>query len=123
MSLRSSIRAAVFCHPEGGFATEGSILLRARFFPPLRCAKSDPIVASQLGCAALWLIFLLVASLTLSTSTSAGPPRDDARKTQTSEPNAADYVTARKQIGDPLDWPNWRGPQQNRVSMEKGLVE
>ena len=23
---------------------------------------------------------------------------------------------------DPLDWPNWRGPQQNRVSMEKGLV-
>src|SRR5262245_23049113 len=24
---------------------------------------------------------------------------------------------------DPLDWPNWRGPQQNRVSMEKGLVE
>jgi outer membrane protein assembly factor BamB len=24
---------------------------------------------------------------------------------------------------DPLDWPNWRGPQQNRVSMEKGLVD
>ena len=24
---------------------------------------------------------------------------------------------------DPLDWPNWRGPQQNRVSMEKGLPE
>src|SRR5262245_53912117 len=24
---------------------------------------------------------------------------------------------------DPMDWPNWRGPQQNRVSMEKGLVE
>jgi outer membrane protein assembly factor BamB len=24
---------------------------------------------------------------------------------------------------DPLDWPNWRGPQQNRVSMEKGLIE
>ena len=22
-----------------------------------------------------------------------------------------------------MDWPNWRGPQQNRVSMEKGLVE
>lgn len=24
---------------------------------------------------------------------------------------------------DPMDWPNWRGPQQNRVSTEKGLVE
>lgn len=24
---------------------------------------------------------------------------------------------------DPLDWPNWRGPQQNRVSMEKGLID
>ncbi|MEX2316920.1 MAG: PQQ-binding-like beta-propeller repeat protein [Pirellulales bacterium] len=24
---------------------------------------------------------------------------------------------------DPLDWPNWRGPQQNRISMEKDLVD
>src|SRR4051812_14761369 len=24
---------------------------------------------------------------------------------------------------DPMDWPNWRGPQQNRLSTEKGLVE
>lgn len=24
---------------------------------------------------------------------------------------------------DPLDWPNWRGPHQNRVSYEKGLIE
>lgn len=24
---------------------------------------------------------------------------------------------------DPMDWPNWRGPQQNRVSTEKGLIE
>lgn len=24
---------------------------------------------------------------------------------------------------DPMDWPNWRGPQQNRISTEKGLVE
>jgi len=22
-----------------------------------------------------------------------------------------------------MDWPNWRGPQQNRVSMEKGLID
>jgi outer membrane protein assembly factor BamB len=26
-------------------------------------------------------------------------------------------------MADPLDWPNWRGPQQNRVSTEKGLIE
>ncbi|MCI0334202.1 MAG: PQQ-like beta-propeller repeat protein [Planctomycetes bacterium] len=24
---------------------------------------------------------------------------------------------------DPMDWPNWRGPQQNSVSTEKGLIE
>jgi hypothetical protein len=24
---------------------------------------------------------------------------------------------------DPMDWPNWRGPQQNRISTEKGLIE
>jgi outer membrane protein assembly factor BamB len=24
---------------------------------------------------------------------------------------------------DPLDWPNWRGPQQNRASTEKGLID
>jgi outer membrane protein assembly factor BamB len=24
---------------------------------------------------------------------------------------------------DPMDWPNWRGPQQNRISTERNLVE
>jgi outer membrane protein assembly factor BamB len=24
---------------------------------------------------------------------------------------------------DPMDWPSWRGPQQNRVSTEKGLID
>ncbi len=24
---------------------------------------------------------------------------------------------------DPMDWPNWRGPQQNRVSTETGLID
>jgi outer membrane protein assembly factor BamB len=27
------------------------------------------------------------------------------------------------QAADPMDWPNWRGPQQNRISMEKDLIE
>ncbi len=24
---------------------------------------------------------------------------------------------------DPLDWPNWRGPEQNRISRETGLID
>src|SRR3954453_18347911 len=24
---------------------------------------------------------------------------------------------------DPMDWPNWRGPTQNRVSKETGIVD
>src|SRR5437764_325013 len=32
-------------------------------------------------------------------------------------------AAARDATNDPLDWPNWRGPQQNRVSTEKGLVQ
>lgn len=31
--------------------------------------------------------------------------------------------SVRSLAADPLDWPNWRGPQQNRVSTEKGLIE
>lgn len=27
------------------------------------------------------------------------------------------------ETADPLDWPNWRGPQQNRTSTEKGLID
>ncbi len=31
--------------------------------------------------------------------------------------------TSLGQKADPLDWPNWRGPQQNRISMEKDLPD
>ncbi len=24
---------------------------------------------------------------------------------------------------DPMDWPNWRGPNQNRISLETGLID
>src|SRR6188472_1081332 len=30
---------------------------------------------------------------------------------------------AAAQKADPLDWPDWRGPYQNRTSMEKGLID
>ncbi len=37
---------------------------------------------------------------------------------------AADTVTVPYTlIEDPLDWSNWRGPEQNRISREKGLVD
>ncbi len=32
-------------------------------------------------------------------------------------------ISSRSQTADPLDWPNWRGPQQNRVSTERGLID
>src|SRR5262245_22426824 len=25
--------------------------------------------------------------------------------------------------GDAMDWPNWRGPEQNRISRETGLID
>ena len=34
--------------------------------------------------------------------------------------HAAPVVNPQK---DPMDWPNWRGPEQNRVSRETGLIE
>jgi outer membrane protein assembly factor BamB len=33
---------------------------------------------------------------------------------------AAAHVT---KAADPMDWPNWRGPNQNRISLETGLVD
>jgi hypothetical protein len=31
--------------------------------------------------------------------------------------------TAKAVESDPMDWPNWRGPQQNRISAERGLID
>jgi outer membrane protein assembly factor BamB len=33
------------------------------------------------------------------------------------------YVVTRSAKIDPLDWPNWRGPEQNRISRETGLID
>src|SRR5262249_44796792 len=32
-------------------------------------------------------------------------------------------TTSHAAPADAMDWPNWRGPQQNRASTEKGLIE
>ncbi len=36
---------------------------------------------------------------------------------------AADLVAAEKKSTDPLDWPHWRGPEQNGISRETGLID
>jgi outer membrane protein assembly factor BamB len=33
------------------------------------------------------------------------------------------FASAASAATDPMDWPNWRGPQQNCTSTEKGLIE
>ena len=54
-----------------------------------------------------------------STSTaesSASPTPNSKQAPESSQPPAKLDV-------DPLDWPNWRGPEQNRVSRETGLID
>jgi outer membrane protein assembly factor BamB len=49
--------------------------------------------------------------------TPAVEPKHGAEPASTTEPAPAAVV------GDPMDWPNWRGPEQNRVSREIGLID
>jgi outer membrane protein assembly factor BamB len=49
-------------------------------------------------------------------NSSTSPP---ARSQQTPETSQA---PAKLEV-DPMDWPNWRGPEQNRVSRETGLID
>ncbi len=36
---------------------------------------------------------------------------------------ATAFATATASAADPMDWPNWRGPEQNRISRETGLID
>ena len=36
---------------------------------------------------------------------------------------ATAFATATSFAADPMDWPNWRGPEQNRISRETGLID
>ncbi len=43
-----------------------------------------------------------------------------------SQPNETDRSTvakSEKSEVDPMDWPNWQGPEQNRISRETGLID
>ena len=48
--------------------------------------------------------------------------RETAAQSKTERSSPAAATTARTE-GDPLDWPNWRGPEQNRISRETGLID
>ena len=49
-------------------------------------------------------------------NSSTSPAADSQPSTQSSQPPAKLEI-------DPMDWPNWRGPEQNRVSRETGLID
>lgn len=59
---------------------------------------------------ALMPIAAVLVSLSLSPPTNA---REAAALPTETRPNSI----------DPMDWPNWRGPEQNRVSRETGLID
>ncbi len=60
-------------------------------------------------------------------SGAASAPADPSKFAPKPSPRAAlpaPTATALERIErDPMDWPNWRGPQQNGVSTETGLVD
>lgn len=56
------------------------------------------------------LLLLAVAAIGLSP-----PARADEKSNGKSESSQAEI--------DPLDWPNWRGPEQNGISRETGLID
>ena len=79
------------------------------------------------------LILTLTATLAASPSLGWGQPADKpaadapAAEKPPAEPKgeqpAAETKPAEPIVADPLDWPNWRGPQQTSVSLEKNLPE
>jgi outer membrane protein assembly factor BamB len=77
-----------------------------------------------------WAMPFAIA-LSLSAAAHAQTPAKTAQAAATSAPQAAaDKVApaatpkpAEPMAVDPMDWANWRGPQQNSTSTEKGLPE
>ncbi|MBI2824573.1 MAG: PQQ-binding-like beta-propeller repeat protein [Planctomycetia bacterium] len=72
---------------------------------------------------------LVLALLVTSDAAQQGQPARRARQAQPARVQAAALkpveqptAAAVKKI-DPLDWPNWRGPEQNGISRETGLID
>jgi outer membrane protein assembly factor BamB len=82
------------------------------------------------GVASYVQVSLLLGSAALMsvaaspTARGADIPKADAKPAaSTAAKAAASAATPEQQTVDPMDWPNWRGPQQNSTSTEKNLVD
>ncbi len=53
--------------------------------------------------------------------TNGEPGRAGTKTAVQASPDTASKASATK--GDPMDWPNWRGPEQNGISREVGLID
>ncbi len=69
--------------------------------------------SASLRCLLSLLTVLELTALLTLPALAAGE-KDSSRATQPS--SSATKI-------DPLDWPNWRGPEQNRISRETGLID
>jgi outer membrane protein assembly factor BamB len=72
---------------------------------------------SYLRSSALMFPLVLIAAL-VAPQAGAAPPKTAAINPVTPAPEA----TPSRPI-DPLDWPSWRGPEQNGISREVGLID
>lgn len=57
------------------------------------------------------------------TAKPAEPPVAATKPADASASEAADKETGFPVAADPMDWPNWRGPEQNGISHETGLID
>ena len=76
---------------------------------PSRVLKSFLMPASWMFSAR----FIAVWAIVLLTTVAPAAEKKDAKAT----------LASKKATQDPLDWPNWRGPEQDRVSRETGLID
>ncbi|MBA3484844.1 MAG: PQQ-binding-like beta-propeller repeat protein [Pirellulales bacterium] len=72
--------------------------------------------------ATLNVALILALALTSSAVAQTEAPKAKAPKAAAKAAEGAKPPAAPLEV-DPMDWPNWRGPQQNSTSAETGLVE
>src|SRR5262245_45020935 len=81
----------------------------------------------------LWCVGFVVvlagcsASLSARTEPADAKPADDGAKAPSTVVAVKEVANAAAEAttpaGDPMDWTNWRGPDQNGASREVGLVD
>jgi outer membrane protein assembly factor BamB len=66
---------------------------------------------------------MLTGAATSPSAHAADLPKNAGKATSSAAKAAASAGPTAVQAVDPMDWPNWRGPQQNSTSTEKGLID